>query len=92
MNENKIKQVMLEELLMLWLEKNHPDEPVYFIMAAFLPTAVKYNLQQMGLESWNASPLFYVVPAEYTFNIRMWQKEYENRIYIINSDEIFESF
>ena len=28
MNENKIKQVMLEELLMLWLEKNHPDEPV----------------------------------------------------------------
>ena len=90
MPNHKITPVLLEDLLLLWLEKHqseyNPDETIYFISALCLPVDIKEHLHKLGLEPSDDNPMFYVVPNEYKYYIYLIQRDYGSRVSIIDTD------
>ena len=89
MHENKVEPVTLTEMLQLWIEKHHPNKPMYFVFYKFLPWNVTMKLADIGIsEPPDPETMFLSVPEEHASLMKEIKAEYGNRVCIIHTHEL----
>ena len=89
MHEERLEEICLEELLLLWHEKHHPDELMHYLFATCIPEEAKDRLHEIGVAEFAArGTMFHAIPAKHEELLKELKHEFGVRIVAISSDEL----